>query len=224
MRFLTDASLDDETLHRQALSLGLERDDSFVRRSLVEKMRLIARRAIAATPPDELALERHVEAHADTYRQPPRVRFEHVFVSRQQHGAGVERRAEALLAALQSPAPPRLDRLGDPFPITTGATSINPQQATTLFGARFAERLLALPPGLWTGPIASPFGLHLVRVAVREPARMPALAELRGQAVEALRVEQGNAAYAKLLRRLRKAYGVDVVHAPPRASSNPEPG
>lgn len=66
------------------------------------------------------------------------------------------------------------------------------------FGQAFADRLSELPIGEWSGPIESPFGLHLILVDLRTEGHLPALSKVR-EAVErdwsfALREEISNSA------------------------------
>ena len=51
----------------------------------------------------------------------------------------------------------------------------------------------ALPAGGWQGPVASPFGLHLVWIEERTAAHVPPFDELRGRALHAYLREKGAA-------------------------------
>jgi hypothetical protein len=200
---------DQATLYREALALGLDREDAFVRRSLVERMRLIAQREIPDGPPDEATLRAYLARHADQYREPPRVRFVQVFLSRDQRGDGLQQAAASALAALRSATPPALDTLGDPFPVGPIGTLMTEHDIEKLFGTAFASRVMTLEPGAWSGPLPSAYGLHVVRVEAREPGELPSLAALRNQVEHAYRLEQGEAAYAAFMRRLRAKYGAE---------------
>jgi hypothetical protein len=58
--------------------------------------------------------------------------------------------------------------------------------------------------------VASAFGLHLVRISAREPARLPALAQVR-QAVERdWEADRRRSAFEEGYRRLRAQYDVQV--------------
>jgi len=213
---------DQDSLYREALALGLDQEDAFVRRSLVERMRLIAQREIPGGPVDDATLQAYFERHADQYRQPPRVRLTQVFLSRDQHGDGLEQAAASVLAALRSPTPAALDRLGDPFPVGPAGDLMTQRDLEKLFGLEFARRVMDLAPGVWNGPLPSAYGLHLVRVEAREPGRLPSLAAVRNQVERAYRLEQGEEAYAVFLRRLRVKYGVEMAQghsvSPPGAA------
>jgi hypothetical protein len=215
---------DQDTLYREALALGLDQEDAFVRRSLVERMRLIAQREIPGGPVDDATLQAYLERHADQYRQPPRVRLTQVFLSRDQHGDGrarvLEQAAASVLAALRSPPPAALDLLGDPFPIGPTCNLMTQHDLEKLFGLEFARRVMDLAPGVWNGPLPSAYGLHLVRVEAREPGRLPSLAAVRNQVERAYGLERGEVAYAAFMRRLRTKYGVEMAQG--HSVSQPE--
>jgi parvulin-like peptidyl-prolyl isomerase len=54
-----------------------------------------------------------------------------------------------------------------------------PSAVDGVFGQGFFELLAELPPGVWTGPVASAYGVHLVRILDSLPARTPPLEEVR---------------------------------------------
>jgi parvulin-like peptidyl-prolyl isomerase len=88
-----------------------------------------------------------------------------------------------------------------------------------IFGQEFAAKVAGLPPGGWTGPIESGYGLHLVQVTGRVEGRLPELSEVR-DAVErewrtAQRKERSEALFRSLLARYK------VVVEPPAAEGKP---
>lgn len=220
MRFLSDDGedrQDEDAAYRQALALGLDRDDAIVRRALTEKMRLMARRAIPQAAPTETALQDYLDRHADQYRQPARIRFSQVFLSRALRGSAAAHDATVLLDTLRSATPPTRARLGDPLPVASRSGFMTAREVEKLFGPDFATQVMAVEPGNWTGPLTSAYGLHLVRIEAREPGQVPALAQVRQQVEQAFRIEQGEQAYGQFIRQLRAAYGVDHAAAAPGA-------
>lgn len=59
-------------LYREALALGLDKDDGVIRRRLGLKMEFLATDLVAQTPPADEDLQTYFETHRDRYRQPPR--------------------------------------------------------------------------------------------------------------------------------------------------------
>jgi hypothetical protein len=225
MRFVSDApDRSDEELVREGLSLGLDKDDLVIRRILAQKMRLVAQVPARSEAVDEAALAEYLASHRDVYRQPPRFSLTHVFLSRQQRGDALEADANALLEHLRRENVPadRAEALGDPFPLGRRIRAQTERQLEKQLGPRFAKEATALEPGRWSSPIRSAYGLHLVLVEERVPARDPPLAEIRTQVEQRLRAERGERRVVDLVRQLRDRYDVEIApleEASPAASS-----
>ncbi len=105
---LVEAHIREEVYYREALALGLETDDTIIRRRLVQKMEFLSEDlALLGEPPEE-ALRAFFEAHAEDYRVPPRLTFSHIYFNLDRRGESARRDAERALSALQALASPPL--------------------------------------------------------------------------------------------------------------------
>ena len=196
---LTEQAADDEALYREAVALRLDEGDPVIRRRLVEKMRLlvVSSADIAAPTSGELAAYR--TAHPDRYAGASTVSLTQVFLRRADHA-----RTTDVLAQLRSGANPA--GLGDPFPHGGVLKRRTEASLAGLFGQAFAHTATQLPTGVWTGPVTSSFGVHLVRVDARE-----ASVEATDDAVRRdLEAERRTAAGAAAVAALRERYHVSV--------------
>jgi hypothetical protein len=194
-------------LAARAVALGLGRDDAFVRRVLVQKLRLILARENEAGDPGDAALARYLEAHADRWRQPSRLTLVQVYL-RADDASAAEALREALAAGTRDPA-----RSGDPFPAGSAVRDATPATVARLLGAAVAAAAAEAPLDTWVGPVRSPWGLHLLRVDARETPPSPALAAVRGQVLQAWRVEERAAREAQAIAALRTRWHVRVEGA-----------
>lgn len=203
--------VDTEVMLREALALGLDRGDIIVRRRLVQKMEFVNQGIEPVPPPSDADLTAFLDRHAERYAVAARTTFEHVFVA-SAHGAASAAIAADLAARLAAGDDPA--RLGDPFLRGRVVEAETERGVAGVFGPAFAAEVWRLPAGEWAGPIASSFGLHLVRVTERTGGRRAALAEVRRALErdweEERRAEAGRAALA----RLRARYVVRVEGAP----------
>ena len=113
MRGLVTAHIREEVLCREALALGLDRDDTIVRRRLAQKMEFLTDDIATAAVPEDAAVREFFEKNAARYAKPGRVTFRHVYFSKEKRGTGTEAAATAALAALQKGASD--EAFGDPF-------------------------------------------------------------------------------------------------------------
>lgn len=205
LRTLIERTVDEEILYREARRLDLDRDDAIVRRRLAQKLTFALEDAAERTALSADEVESHFVRHAERYRRPTRMTFDHVFLSADRR-TDPATDAAALLAEIAAGG--GWKRLGDPFMLPRTYAGRTDAAIAGLFGTGFADAVSALPTGGWRGPIESTYGMHLVRVRERTPTRPPRLDEVRDQVVADLREErrreQGRAAY----RALRDGYEV----------------
>jgi len=212
-RYLAEGPTEDEaSLEREARTLGLDRTDLVVRRYLIQSVRLLAAGPQEAELPTEAALETYLARHAEAFAQPSRTRFVHVYLSADRHGANLARDARALAARLRARgiSPDDASTLGDPFPRGALVPLEPAVDIDRRFGSGFAAALAAAPLGTWAGPFRSAYGLHLVWVQEREPARVPPLADVRGQALHSLLRERRAERVQATVAALRRRYDIRV--------------
>jgi hypothetical protein len=194
----------------QARALDLQRSDPIVRRHLATLMRAYLSRLSPAELPDEADLERFFAAHAAEFSAAARTRLTQVFSSRDRHGRAVEEEAMRLrerLVAAGGPADAPA-AAGDPFAHGSRDLVATEAELDRIFGPGFAASVAAVVPGAWSEPIASSYGLHLVWVHDRRPARPPTLDQVRSRVLHRVLVERRARRLAERLAALRDGYRV----------------
>ncbi len=145
-------------------------------------------------------------------------------MSPERRGAAARPHAEALVARLSAAGPDAATgRLGDPSMLPAEQELAPLGEAARAFGQEFATTLVSLEPLRWTGPIESPYGLHVVLVREREPAARPALAEVRPLVERELLAERKKAELQQLYERLLQKYAVTIESRPEAAAEAAAP-
>jgi hypothetical protein len=209
---LIDARIREEVLYREALAMGLDKDDTIVRRRLAQKVEFLMGDASGVAEPDDATLRQYYEQNAERYREPPRLSFSHVYFSTDRRGEQAKADAEALLERLRA-ASPRVTQVpdeGDSFMLPFVYIDKRTDEIARDFGNAFPAQLAELEPKRWHGPIASPFGIHLVYVGSREEASVPPLEAVRSRVVNDWLVEQRRVADERIYERLRSRYDISV--------------
>ena len=209
---LVESFVKEEVMVREALALGLDRDDAIIRRRLQQKMEFVSEEAAALARPTDEDLARYLAANADAFRAETRVSFAQVYLDPRRRAATLAADAKRLLEALNGARPPDPAQLGDRLLLLEPGYEDAPQaEVARLFGTDFAEALVKQPVGQWVGPIASGYGAHLVRVDALVPGGTPKLDEVRPlverEWANARRQELGKAFYD----RLRAKYTIKVA-------------
>ena len=199
---LVESFVRDEVLMREALRLGLDRDDTVIRRRLVQKMAFLSESAARAGTPGDDTLRAHLDANAAAFAQPGRIGFEQIFLG--ENGAATD--LDAVRAALDAGTDPRTlgQRTILPFAIADApAVRVDGQFGTGVFDA-----ISALADGGWQGPVRSGYGLHLVRITERTPAVLPPFESIRAGVLADWRRREAEAIVAARFNAMRAQYRI----------------
>lgn len=197
--------LKEEVLTREAKALELDVDDTVVRRRLAQKMAFLLEETIRTTEPPEAELRVLYGTRPDLVHSPARASFTQVFFRREDG----DRRARESLAALANAAAAPSEE-GDRLLLGDTFAGQDEQALANLFGAAFAQAVLALPVGRWSGPIESGYGLHLVKVTALSPPQALPFAEVRERLAEEWHRERRETAQAQFLQDLMRKHPVVV--------------
>ena len=218
LKGLIDDWVREEIATREAMALGLDKDDTVIRRRLRQKLEFVSDDIAAQATPTDADLNAYLQAHPESFRVEPRVTFSQVYLDPDKHGQHLSRDAAQVLAQLkQAGVQADLAAFGDSFLLERSFQSVRMSDVAKQFGEKFATKLGQLTPGVWQGPVASGYGMHLVLVRARIEGRLPALAEARDAVLRewsnAQRLEGNRKFYAEMLKR----YTVTVEGVDPPA-------
>jgi PPIC-type PPIASE domain len=205
----------EEVYYREAMAMGLDRDDTIIRRRLQQKLEFVTENISDFTPPTDEELRVFLQDHPDQFRSERRFTFHQVYLSLERHRYSLAGDAADLLRQLKrSGNSSDTSTLGDPSLLEHQFANVEATEVAKQFGEKFASALNALPLGEWQGPVASSYGIHLVFVEERTERQSPALEAVRDAVrrewLNARRLESNKTFYDGLRRR----YIVDIEPAP----------
>jgi hypothetical protein len=213
LKGLIDAYVKEEIDVREALALGLDQGDTVIRRRLQQKIQFMTDAGADADAPTDADLQAYLDAHPEKFEIAAEAGFEQIFLNPTRRGEAIDAEATVILAKLQ--ADPALE------PQTLGDASLLPAQMPptdiasigSTFGPEFAAAVSAAPAGRWIGPVASSFGLHLIRVSEHTSGRLPALGDVRDLVLREFANERRETIEEERLDALLKRYRV-IIEAP----------
>jgi len=205
-----------EVLYREALAMGLDKDDEIVKRRMAQKMQFLAEDVAAAREPTSDELRVWFERNGDKFALPSRVSFRHLYFGSDRRGERAHDDAVAALAKLagQSQDSKLAAALADPFMFQNYYGDRTAAELAKEFGPQFAVAVEKLEPGSWLGPIESGYGWHLVFVDTVTPGRVPAFEEVEPDVKTAWLGEQKERAREDAYKAMRAKYTV-LLPAPP---------
>jgi len=212
----------EEVYYREALALGLDKDDLIIRRRLQQKMEFVSDGIAAQATPTDAELNAYLRAHPDKFRAEQQFTFRQLYLNPEKHGKNLGRDTGLLLARLnQSADTTAISALGDSIMLEHQFAHASARDVGNLFGEKFAAGLGNLSRGRWQGPVESSYGVPVVFLAERMDTRLPALDDVR----DAVRREWSSAQQADAATRFYQAllrkYAVSIEA--PSPANTPEP-
>jgi hypothetical protein len=178
LKGLVDDYVREEIAYREGLKLGLDQDDTIIRRRIRQKMDFIADDLTSEVEPTEEDLAAFFANNRNAYLADSRLSFKQVFLDPERHVEDLDRTVVRILKALQSDsADPR--EVGDRTLLEHQFLDLPRREVAGIFGDSFAEKLNTSPIQQWTGPMASAYGIHLVFIEDRIDGREPTLDDVR---------------------------------------------
>jgi hypothetical protein len=114
----------EEAAYREALALGLDRDDMIVRRRLREKLEFVSDDLATRTEPSDAVKQSFLQGHRGLFQTEPLFSLQQVYFNSQLQGDNVHRDAARLLEQLQQDSSGvRLHDRGDPCLLEQNSTT-----------------------------------------------------------------------------------------------------
>ena len=208
---LVEGFIREEVLYREALAMGLDRDDPIVRRRMNQKIEFLSEDLAALDEPEDAELQGFLDAKPESYRHPSRFSFRQVYLNPGNHGQNAEKVAMALLVKLRSQDAHAADA-GDTLMLKAQFVNETEREIERALGRQFLQGLRATESGSWQGPITSGFGLHLVNITERIDGEIPELNEVRDAVFRDWASEKRKQANKAFYEALRKRYKVTVAN------------
>jgi peptidyl-prolyl cis-trans isomerase C len=210
MHALIEQRVSEEILSREAVALGLDKDDEIIKRRLAQKMDFLAADIAALQDPGDAELRAWYAQNSDRFALPPRASFRHLYFSFDRPGAR-DRAAGIFDKISGKPADaPGVATVADPFMFQDYYAERAPDQIAKEFGPDFAKAVFQLKVGAWQGPIQSGYGWHLVFVDAIEPGRVPAFEEVESDVKSAWLDQKQREIKRTALEAMRARYTVVV--------------
>ena len=178
---LLKQTIRQEVLYREALAMGLDKDDSVVKQRLTQKLEFISSDIMTIDTPTDEVLQAYLDKHAQKYQTPGSITFRHIYLNFEKDSyVSISKKIESLLETLnQQESDVDIQNAGDVFLHGMVFKDENVFEIDRLFGKAFREKLFNQTTGKWVGPIESGFGLHLVRIDEKVNSQKASLEEVR---------------------------------------------
>lgn len=206
---LVETKVREEVLYREAIALGLDKDDTIVKRQLARKMDFLAEDLSKLEEPKPGELRTWYGDNKARFALPARATFRHLYFSPDRRGARARADAEGALAQVAGkPIEAAAASIGDPFMFQGFYGDRSFEVIAKEFGPPFARALAGVAPGAWAGPIESGYGWHLVFVDAMTPERVPDFDEIEAEVKTAWIEDNREQTRARLYESMRARYEI----------------
>ncbi len=194
----------EEVYYREAKRLGLDEDDTVIRRRLRSKMEFLAKAQVENAQAEDQILQRWLQRYPERFATDIVYDFDQIYL-----GEGGQDGAAAVLKSIAAGADWRAQ--GKAISLPRALEQASASDIARQFGDPLVEALSAAPLGTWAGPFRSGFGNHLVRVRTKTASGRPALATVRQQVENDWRVNSANAREAEAYQALLDDYTIKIA-------------
>ncbi len=196
----------EEISVREAMALGLDRDDLIIRRRLRQKLEFVTEDLTAQADPSNQELQTYLKEHPAEFATEPRYTFRQVYLDPQRHGENLHHDAARLLVELRKVGGKgNIAAIGDPSLLEGEFKDALAHEVRDAFGENFVAILGTLPLGQWQGPVESAYGAHVVFLTERTEGGVPPLESVRNAVrrewMNTKRREANDKFYEELLKR-----------------------
>ncbi len=205
----------EEIAYREGLAMGLDRDDTVIRRRVRQKLEFLTEDLVEQVQPTDADLETFLQAYPEEFRGAGRLSFRHVFLNPEFRGERLAADADEIQESLNGDSTIDAGALGDRIMLEHAYADASPRDVEAIFGSEFSTAVIELEPGTWHGPIASSYGAHLVIVDARDDGSALTLADVRAEVLRAWKSERRNQLFAQFYDQLQSKYEI-VVEWPRR--------
>ena len=206
------AYLRELVLSREAVAMGLDKDDTIIRRRLAQKLEFLSQDLVEFTTPSDEELAAYLDENIIEYEAPAVATMTQIFYDpdKRDDQALVEAERQKNILNAREFDPDYVNGLGDTFFLQKYYPERSHSEIARLFGGGFAASVADLPVATWSGPVLSGYGVHLVYIHDRQAAVPPALDDVRNKVLQDWKDERRKELSDSYITNLLAQYDVKV--------------
>ena len=196
--------IDEEILYREALKLGLDKNDIIIKRRLAQKISFLKQESSISNPTEEEILN-YFKFNKEDYIVESTYTFSQIYFSKENQAKSKSIKA---LQSIEGGENPNL--FGDPFLLGKNFSSKTVRELQRSFGDKFSQSIQDLEVKKWSGPISSEYGEHLIFLNSYTESYLPELSQIKEIVVRDILAEDQSQSTERYLKELRKEYEVEI--------------
>ena len=197
--------LDEEILYREAIKLGLDKNDIIIKRRLAQKIGFLRQEAVSSVPTEE-ELNVFYESNKEKYKVEKKITFSHIYFSDEESNSD-----QAISALNQIKSGSSTSNFGEPFLLGKNFSSKTITEIERSFGSNFSDKIQTAAVKEWAGPLLSEYGYHLVYINSITDPFLPNLKDIENLVASDVIIEKQNNSVKEYLKELRSKYQIEIL-------------
>ena len=202
LQTLIDQTIYAEVMYREALTMGLDKNDLIIKRRLTQKLEFVTSDMGELLEPSDETLLTYMSKHADRFKLATKMHFSQIYINPRKHKGTQNQKLEEIESLLKTQNPNSVNK-GDVLAFSFEDKIWTQKQVQAKLGKEFAKSLFTVDQTTWQGPLKSAYGLHFVKVESNIEGELPKLETIRtvlkNEWMTAQR-EKNNQAFYKVLK------------------------
>ena len=194
--------VEEEILYREALKLGLDKEDRIIKRRLAQKISFLKQESNPNSPSND-ELIKFFNDNREKYFISATYTFTHYFFSSEKNS---EERSLAAYKDINN----NKNIKADPFFLGKNFVDVNLQKIQSDFGDEFSSYLNNIELNKWIGPIQSPFGHHIIYVNNYKDAYLPDINNVLKQVEIDLLQDKRDKGLKEYLNNIKSEYTIYI--------------
>ena len=195
---IIDSYIDEEILYREALLLGLDKEDRIIKRRLAQKISFLKEESIPNIPTKDEILK-YYDDNKGKYYVDKTFTFTHLFFSSENNSE--ERAVNSYKDIIKG-----FDVDADPFFLGKNFVNKTLTNIKSDFGKNFGDYFQNSTTNKWSEPIKSPFGHHLIYVSNKSDGYYPDITTIYKKVEMDLLQDKRDQAVKKFLDEKKSEY------------------
>ena len=200
----------EELLYREAIALGLDKEDGVIRRRLAQKMKYLFEDLAVIDEPSNADLEKFLKENASKFTLPGTRSFYQVYIDPKKHKNDLDEELKIVINQLKSTNLQNAFLLGDRSLLEYRFLKRRKSDVKNRFGESFSRNLFKASIDSWQGPFQSAYGIHFVYIDSKEDAVLPELKQVREDVLQEYKREKRSGANDILYNGLKDLYKIKV--------------
>ena len=194
--------VEEEILYREALKLGLDKEDRIIKRRLAQKISFLKQESNTNSPSND-ELIKFFNDNREKYYISATYTFTHYFFSSEKNS---EERSLAAYKDINN----NKNIKADPFFLGKNFVDLNLRKIQSEFGDEFSSYFNNIELNKWIGPIQSPFGHHIIFVNNYKDAYLPDINNVLKQVEIDLLQDKRDKGLKEYLNNIKSEYTIYI--------------